>query len=159
MSFSQGLRFRKFDLQVHTPASKCFSGAQVTPEQIVGEAIKKGLAGIAITDHNTGEWVDKIKKAAQQQPLVVFPGVEIHVPSGQRGIHVLAILDVDKTTKHVTELCGALRIKEVNGELISELGLTDVIDTVSKSDPQRLSHPCTLHEPKRRPRGHGWFAS
>ena len=131
MSFSQGLRFRKFDLQVHTPASKCFSGAQVTPEQIVGEAIKKGLAGIAITDHNTGEWVDKIKEAAQQQPLVVFPGVEIHVPSGQRGIHVLAILDVDKTTKHVTELCGALRIKEVNGELISELGLTDVIDTVS----------------------------
>lgn len=131
MSFSHGLRFKKFDLQVHTPASKCFFGASISPEQIVGEAIKKGLAGIAITDHNTGDWVDKIKQAARGQPLVVFPGVEIHVPSGQRGIHVLAILDVDKTTKHVTELCGALKIKEVNGELISELGLTDVIDTVS----------------------------
>jgi PHP family Zn ribbon phosphoesterase len=131
MSFSQGLKFRRFDLQVHTPASKCFFDQHVTPEQIVAEAIQKGLAGIAITDHNTGDWVDKIKEAAKGHPLVIFPGVEIHVPSGQRGIHVLAILDIDKTSKHVTELCGALKIKEVNGELISELGLADVIDTVS----------------------------
>ncbi len=133
VSFSHGLRFRKFDLQVHTPASKCFFDSQVTPDQIVAEAIKKGLSGIAITDHNTGEWIDRIKTAAKGQPLVVFPGVEIHVPSGQRGIHVLAILDLDKTSKHIAELCGALKIKEVNGELISELSLTDVINTVSNN--------------------------
>ena len=131
MPFSQGLRFRKFDLQVHTPASKCFFNQQVTPDQIVAEAIKKGLAGIAITDHNTGDWVDRIKKAAEGQPLIVFPGVEIHVPSGQRGIHILAILDVDRTSKQVAELCGALNIKEVNGELISAHSLGDVIDIVS----------------------------
>lgn len=131
MPFSQGLRFRKFDLQVHTPASKCFFDQQVTPDQIVAEAVRKGLAGIAITDHNTGDWVDRIKKAAEGQPLIVFPGVEIHVPSGQRGIHVLAILEVDRTSKHVAELCGALNIKEVNGELISAHSLGDVIDIVS----------------------------
>jgi len=131
VSFSQGLRFRKFDLQVHTPASKCFFDQDVTAEQIVAQAVKKGLAGIAITDHNTGEWVDKVKKAAEGQPLVVFPGVEIHVPSGQRGIHALAILDVDRTSTHVAQLCGALKIKEVNGELISEHSLGDVIDIVS----------------------------
>jgi PHP family Zn ribbon phosphoesterase len=133
MSFSQGLRFRKFDLQVHTPASKCFFNQDVTPDQIVAQAIKMGLSGIAITDHNTGEWIDKIKKAAQGQPLVIFPGVEIHVPSGQRGIHVLAILDVDRTSTQVAELCGALNIKEINGELISQHGLNDVIDIVSNN--------------------------
>lgn len=133
MAFSKGLAFKKFDLQVHTPGSKCFCDTHVTPDQIVAEALKKGLSGIAITDHNTGDWIDKVKEAAKGTPLVVFPGVEIHVPSGQRGIHVLALLDVDRGTKHVTELCGALKIKEVNGELISELGLTDVINTVSNN--------------------------
>lgn len=133
MAFSKGLAFKKFDLQVHTPGSKCFYDTHVTADQIVAEALKKGLSGIAITDHNTGDWIDKVKEAAKGTPLVVFPGVEIHVPSGQRGIHVLALLDVDKGTKQVTELCGALKIKEVNGELISELGLTDVINTVSNN--------------------------
>lgn len=37
----------------------------ITADQIVAEALKKGLSGIAITDHNTGEWVDKIKEAAK----------------------------------------------------------------------------------------------
>jgi PHP family Zn ribbon phosphoesterase len=133
MAFSRGLSFKKFDLQVHTPGSKCFYDAHVTADQIVAEALKKGLSGIAITDHNTGEWVDKVKEAAKGTALVVFPGVEIHVPGGQRGIHVLAILDVDRGTKQVTELCGALKIKEVNGELISELSLTEVINTVSNN--------------------------
>ncbi len=133
MSFSQGLRFKRFDLQVHTPASKCFFNREVTPEQIVAQAIKKGLSGIAITDHNTGEWIDRVKAAAEGQPLVVFPGVEVHVPSGQRGIHVLAILDIDRTSTHVAELCGALNIKDVNGELISEHSLGHVIEIVSNN--------------------------
>ena len=54
-----GLSFKKFDLHIHTPASKCFSDKSVTAEQIVAKAIKEGLSAIAITDHNTGEWIDK----------------------------------------------------------------------------------------------------
>ena len=51
-----GLGFRKLDLHVHTPASHDFYG-DITPEDIVAEAIRKGLHGIAVTDHNTGQWI------------------------------------------------------------------------------------------------------
>lgn len=110
MSFTHGLEFKKLDLQVHTPASECFVGEGVKPDAIVEEAIRKGLAGIAITDHNTGEWVDRVKAAAKGKPLVVFPGMDVLVPGGQSGIHVLAILDVDRTTKDVDQLSGALKL-------------------------------------------------
>jgi predicted metal-dependent phosphoesterase TrpH len=131
MSITQGLKFKKLDLHVHTPASACFVGENVTPEAIVSEAIQKGLAGVAITDHDTGAWVDRVKMAAQGKPLVVFPGMEILVPAGAGGVHVLAILDVDKTTKDLDELTGALKIKNVDGHLISELSLYEVVDQIT----------------------------
>lgn len=63
MSPTKGLRFRKLDLHVHSPESKDFKG-MATPGQIVAAALQKGLAGIAITDHQTAASVDKIKAAA-----------------------------------------------------------------------------------------------
>ena len=62
-----GLRFCAVDLHVHTPASKCFRG-EVTPEEYVQQAITAGMQAIAIADHNTGDWIDKIKKAALAHP-------------------------------------------------------------------------------------------
>jgi PHP family Zn ribbon phosphoesterase len=131
MSITQGLKFKKLDLHVHTPASECFVGAGVTPDAIVAEAVKKGLAGIAITDHNTGAWVDRVKEAAQGKPLVVFPGMEILVPAGAGGIHVLAILDTSKTTKGIDELIGALKLRKVEGHYISELSLYEVLEVIT----------------------------
>ena len=54
LCMSNGLRFRKIDLHVHTPASKCFLDKKVTAKGIVKSALKAGLDAIAITDHNTG---------------------------------------------------------------------------------------------------------
>jgi len=64
-----GLRFRKLDLHLHTPASKCFADQSATADQIVAAALSKGLDGIAITDHNSGAWVDDVKAAAAKTPL------------------------------------------------------------------------------------------
>jgi len=52
-----GLKFQKFDLHVHTPASHDFKDRKITPEQIFSQALKTGLKGIAITDHNTGQYI------------------------------------------------------------------------------------------------------
>ena len=105
-----GLQFKKFDLHVHTPASHDFDDKGATPEDVVKEALDKDLKGIAVVDHHTGENIDAIKEAANQTPLVIFPGVEICCAGGERGIHVIALLDVDKETKHISALLAALGI-------------------------------------------------
>ena len=105
-----GLQYKKFDLHVHTPASHDFVDKGVTPEEIVQEALDKGLKGIAIVDHHTGESINAVKSAAESLPLTIFPGVEICCTGGERGIHIIALLDVDKETRHVSDLLAALGI-------------------------------------------------
>lgn len=102
----RGLRFCAVDLHVHTPASKCFLGT-VTPEAYVAQAIQAGMQAIAVTDHNSGDWVDRIKEAAAGTPLVVFPGVEISV---QPGVHILAIFPENLTGAHVNDLLAKLHL-------------------------------------------------
>lgn len=61
---SPGLVYRKIDLHAHTPASKCFDNkSSVAPEDIITKALSEGLDAIAITDHNTGEWIDGVHYA------------------------------------------------------------------------------------------------
>lgn len=85
------MAFRKIDLHVHTPKSACFSDSSVTPEQIVDAAIAVGLDAIAITDHNSAEAIDEVRRAADGKGLVIFPGAELSTVGG----HILAIFSPD----------------------------------------------------------------
>ena len=105
-----GLKFQKFDLHVHTPASHDFTDKKITPEQIIKQALDKNLRGIAITDHNTGQFIDKLKEAAKGTKLVIFPGVEIYCTGGKSGIHIIGLLNTDKGTKHIDGLLSKLNI-------------------------------------------------
>jgi len=105
----KGLFFRNVDLHVHTPASNCFLEKDVTPQDIVDQAIEAGMQAIAITDHNTGEWIDAVKDAAIESELVVFPGVEITV---QPGVHVVAIFPETCNGADVTDLLSALELRQ-----------------------------------------------
>lgn len=80
-----GLQFYKLDLHTHTPASKCYLDKTHTPEQIIQAALDQGLTDIAITDHNTADWIDRVKTTTHETSLVVFPGVEI---STNEGFHI-----------------------------------------------------------------------
>ena len=93
-----GLQYYKIDLHTHTPASKCYRHKQHTAEEIVKTASDKGLHAIAITDHNTAEWIDQMKEAAKGTDLVIFPGVEISMSGG---FHIVAIFDPAMGQKHV----------------------------------------------------------
>ncbi len=101
-----GLHFHKLDLHTHTPASKCYLEQQQKPSEIVEYAISRGLAGMAITDHNTAEWIDAMKKAADGTDLVIFPGVELSLEYG----HIVALFDPTATQKEVEGLLGSLDI-------------------------------------------------
>ena len=126
---TQGNHFCNVDLHVHTPASECFDEPDVTPEMVVSQAIDSGMQAIAITDHNSAEWVDRVKAAASGNELIVFPGVEITV---QPGVHVLAIFPEDQTGAHVTDLLSALGLKaDARGKNNSLVTRFSVQETVS----------------------------
>ncbi|MDE0610771.1 MAG: AAA family ATPase [Anaerolineaceae bacterium] len=148
-----GLRFRKLDLHVHTPASKDFDDKSVTADQIVDQAIEAGLDAIAITDHNTGEWIDLVQKAASKKGLVVFPGVEISCFAGTGGIHLIALFDEDKDSNHVENLLSALGIPpdkqgDIEAMTDSNLGITAIIDIIQNSTWQGLAVPAHVTSAK-----------
>jgi predicted metal-dependent phosphoesterase TrpH len=87
------LAFRKIDLHVHTPKSACFGDTSVTPEQIIDAALAAGLEAIAITDHNSAEATDDMRRAATGKGLAIFPGIELSTVGG----HIVALFPLDTT--------------------------------------------------------------
>lgn len=70
----------KIDFHVHT----CYSrDSSITLKQVVSFAKKRGLDGVAITDHNTVEGALKLKT----RDILVVPGIEVSTLQG----HLLGI--------------------------------------------------------------------
>ncbi len=67
----------KIDLHVHT----WYSDSIGTIDEIIENAQKKGLDGLAITDHNT---IDGVKEAiTKAKNLVIIPGQEVNTKQGE----------------------------------------------------------------------------
>ena len=64
---------KRIDLHVHTTASD----GTCTPTEVVHLAKEKGLAAIAITDHDTVAGYDEAAKAGEELGIEVVPGIEI----------------------------------------------------------------------------------
>ena len=83
--------------------------------------MRAGVDCVAVTDHNTGEWIDPLNKALQEleqeehpefRPLYLFPGVELSVNGG---FHLLVLLDTDKSTSDVDTLLGLVEYGGTKG--------------------------------------------
>jgi hypothetical protein len=125
-----GAKWWKFDFHTHTPASTGDYGKGPDQQQLIGRTPREwlldymavGVDCVAITDHNTGAWIDQLKKAltelSDEKPdgfreLYLFPGMEISVYDG---VHVLAIFDPSKTTSDLDVLRGAVGYQGTPGE-------------------------------------------
>ena len=73
----------KLDLHVHSKYSEDGIG---TPKELIKSLKKKGLQGMAITDHNNIEGCIKTLKIAPKD-FIVIPGIEISTLDG----HILAL--------------------------------------------------------------------
>ena len=78
--------------------------------------MRAGIDAVAVTDHNSGEWIDRLKAAlvspsltlhADFRPLVIFPGVEM---TANGGVHILGVFDPLESGSKVTYLMGACKI-------------------------------------------------
>ena len=97
----------KLDLHIHSQYSKDAIGA---PKDIIKSLKKKGLQGMAITDHNTVEGGLKAVKIAPKD-FIIIPGIEISTADG----HMLALnvekniarnLSIQETVEKILEQCG-----------------------------------------------------
>ena len=87
--------FYKVDLHIHSPHSDDYRGDKnTTPYSFVSDFISRGFDLIAITDHNSGSYIDEAIEARNRiareegKNISILPGVELNVTPG---IHLLAV--------------------------------------------------------------------
>ncbi|KAA9404621.1 PHP domain-containing protein [Haloarcula hispanica] len=87
-----GADFYKADLHVHTPGSYDYDDSDAEPEDLIERFEEEGIELVAVTDHNTVEYYEPLREAAEDSNVTVLPGVEITTgQSGEHQIHMTAI--------------------------------------------------------------------
>lgn len=79
----------KIDLHIHTALSPC-ADDEMTPPKIIHAARAKGLAMIAVTDHNSAANVPAVLAAAENSRVVVIPGMEIQT---REEVHLVCLCE------------------------------------------------------------------
>ena len=137
----------KFDFHNHTPASDDYGKGpnqaqlkKISPKEWLLNYMREEIDCVAVTDHNSGAWIDLLKQALDElaserhsdyRTLYLFPGVEI---TTQGNLHILAIFPCTKTTSDIDSLLGAVKYRATKGrsdgcsecspvEIISEITL------------------------------------
>ncbi|MGW6151173.1 TrlF family AAA-like ATPase [Bacillus mycoides] len=101
MEIIHGTTWHKCDLHLHTPASSCFRDKNISEQEWVQKAIDEGLSCVAVTDHNSGNWINNVIAASNGTNLTVFPGVEITCSDAK--IHMLILFDTDKNSTDIED--------------------------------------------------------
>ncbi|ADG81944.1 TrlF family AAA-like ATPase [Thermincola potens] len=142
-----GANYVKADLHIHTPVDKNFklNGLNCSSEKeklavvekYVEQFKSRDLKIVAITEHNDVTWLEMIRRVAENEGIVVFPGVEISTNNGKRGIHILALFDPSFPTErldHMLTAAGLPPHKRLdNGNvLLSSLTANEVIKVVNE---------------------------
>lgn len=125
MSELQGSKWWKFDFHTHTPASSDYGAGPDqatfktrTPREWIEDYMAAGVDCVAVTDHNSGSWIDPLKTELENMRLAgdpraknffIFPGVELSVG----GIHCLAIFDPSVAGNKISDL---LAVARYNGD-------------------------------------------
>jgi hypothetical protein len=145
-----GARWWRFDFHTHTPASRdtpwFMQNLELSPRAWLLRYMEAGIDCVAVTDHNSGDWVDGLKAAyatlAQEadegrapagfRDLTLFPGVEISVSGG---FHLLAIFDPLATTGAITDLLAVVEYRGTPGDsdAVTYKGPIEVVAQVLKA--------------------------
>ena len=135
-----GARWWKFDFHTHTPKSMDFNDKTMTPEDWLKAFMEKGIDCVAITDHNSGEWVDRLKQTLKElqenkpqwfRPIYLFPGVEI---SANGNVHILAIFGCNRNKSDIDNLLDAVKYNGTKGDTDGVTGksIIDVVDEIAE---------------------------
>lgn len=77
---------KRIDLHIHTS----ISDGELTPMEVIDEAVKNGVSVISIADHDTIDaYTDELFEYAKTKNIKLIPAVEISTKTKKSGIHVL----------------------------------------------------------------------
>lgn len=146
---SNGAKWWKFDFHTHTPVSHDY-GKGINQKELKGMSprewllhhMEKEIDCVAVTDHNSGEWIDILCQTLEEmnenqpegyRPLHVFPGVEISVHGG---IHLLGIFDKGTTSEHIAKVLHLSGYNGVFGETdyTTEKTFSQVLEIILKNN-------------------------
>ena len=136
--YPRGSEWRKWDLHIHTKSDDNYTydpDLQISQKERNDQEYPKifiehiygidNLGAIAITDHNTSEWVDKFilqnnnyNPSENRDKITIFPGVEIE--SGE-GIHLLVIFNPDTKKDNIKRNCRKVTWKETIEHFITSI--------------------------------------
>ncbi len=80
------------DLHTHSTASD----GSFSPADLVALAAKKGLAAVALTDHDTLSGLPEALEAGRRHGVEVVAGVELSVGDGEKSVHLLGLFLPDR---------------------------------------------------------------
>ncbi|WP_046226618.1 TrlF family AAA-like ATPase [Paenibacillus dauci] len=140
MNQHYGATWKKFDFHTHTPASNDYRQLDqvVTPRNWLLKYMEKEIDCVAVTDHNSSEWVNLLKDElvamrAEQcdgfRELVIFPGVEISVNGN---IHLLAIFSPEVCGRAINDVLARSKYFGAYGhsDTCTECSYNDVINII-----------------------------
>ena len=90
-----------------------YSDGVFTPRELCEKAKALGYGAIALTDHDTSEGYNELKKAADELGLEHIIGAELACEAFGESFHIVA-LDFDPTNKELTEHMAILRENAYN---------------------------------------------
>jgi DNA repair exonuclease SbcCD ATPase subunit len=150
--FDMRSRWWKIDFHVHSPASNDYgrgddSLKNIEPEAWLQKAMEAGLDCVVLSDHNSGDWIDRLKvknKELQKQDnkpdwfreLTIFPGVEITVAESSSRVHLLAVFDPSCCSQTITSVLGSCGITSGLGDdeqTATSIGFCKVVEKISKA--------------------------
>lgn len=97
------MKIFRADLHIHTVLSPC-GDLDMSPKNIISEAVRNGLDIIGITDHNTTRHCSLISRMAAEKGIFVMQGAEI---TTKEEVHCLAFFENNDTLNLFQEFLDA----------------------------------------------------
>ncbi|MFW1783548.1 TrlF family AAA-like ATPase [Acinetobacter nosocomialis] len=158
MTNNLGSQWYKFDFHTHTPASFDYRDSRdISPKEWLKVLMEKEIDCVAVTDHNSGLYIDDLKTAYTQsmqeswfRKITIFPGFELTVSLGATRIHLLAIFDPSFSSNDLTLILGRCQLN--GGEMgdpencFSTLSIMDVVRQINSSNG--IVMPAHIEGPK-----------
>jgi predicted metal-dependent phosphoesterase TrpH len=134
----------EYDLHVHTTASD----GTLTPCQVIDEAIRAGLKGLAITDHDTVVGLTPAQQYVEQNNLQLefIPGIELNTEAGDEEIHILGYF-IDPDNAGLNQHLQDIRKARFNRTLQMVKRLQDAGMVISFEQVQTLAQGESMGRP------------